>query len=353
MEDDSMADASFDTAVSHQETAEELARLHLIGTSQVFLDAMQLIRRVARSDATVLIQGETGTGKELAARAIHYLGARRNYPFIPVNCGALPDQLVENELFGHSRGAYTDARDTSSGLIADAENGTLFLDEIETLSQRAQVAMLRFLQDGSFRPLGGRQVQQARVRIIAASNVNLGELGRSGAFRADFLYRLRLMDVELPPLRARTGDVTLLANNYLRKLCTQYRVEKWLDSRAFEVLESLDWPGNVRELENVLHREFLLSDDTTVRVRPSSFKAALRSGEPAEATNAGRDDSGVTFNRAKARAIGDFERSYLLHAMQRNGGNVSKAARSCGKERRAFGKLLKKYGIDRSSYAAP
>jgi two-component system response regulator GlrR len=347
-----MADAAVGGALPNQDVAEEFASLNLIGASPVFLDALQLIRRVARSDATVLIQGETGTGKELAARAIHYLGARRNYPFIPVNCGALPDQLVENELFGHSRGAYTDARDTAAGLIADAENGTLFLDEVEALSQRAQVAMLRFLQDGTFRPLGGRQTLHARVRIIAASNIDLTDLVRAGTFRADLLYRLRLMDVELPPLRARTGDLALLAGNFLRKLCAQYRVEKRLDPRALDVLEGHDWPGNVRELENVLHREFLLTEDNTLRMQRFTLNAAARRGSPPpELADAAIDDFSVSFNRAKARVLGDFERTYLMTAMQRNGGNVSKAARSCGKERRAFGKLLKKYGIDRSSYA--
>ncbi|HTU67553.1 MAG TPA: sigma-54 dependent transcriptional regulator [Steroidobacteraceae bacterium] len=338
---------------------EDLSNLNLIGASRAFRDALQLIQRVARSDATVLIQGETGTGKELAARAIHYLGARRNFPFIPVNCGALPDQLVENELFGHARGAYTDAREATAGLIADAEGGTLFLDEVEALSPRAQVAMLRFLQDGTFRPVGGRQQQQARVRIIAASNVNLSDLVRAGSFRADLLFRLRLMDVDLPPLRERVGDLALLSDHFLRKLGALYRDNKRLDAASFDALGRHDWPGNVRELENVLHREYLLSDDDVIRVRAYSFhsSSARRMTLPAEETpDALPEDTGefeiADFGRAKAQAIGEFERAYLLDAMQRFGGNVSQAARSCGKERRAFGKLLKKYGIDRGRYGA-
>src|SRR5712691_11776737 len=155
---------------------EDFGELNLVGHSPAFLDALELVKRTAGCDATVLVQGETGTGKELVARAIHYLGARRTFPFIPVNCGALPDSLVENELFGHVRGAFTDARDARRGLIAEAEGGTLFLDEIEVLSPKAQVALLRFLQDFEYRPLGGAEVRGADVRIIAASNANLGDL---------------------------------------------------------------------------------------------------------------------------------------------------------------------------------
>ena len=347
-----LCSAGKEESLPHQEVPEDLSSLNLIGASRAFLDALHLIRRVACSDATVLIQGETGTGKELAARAIHYLGARRNFPFIPVNCGALPDQLVENELFGHARGAYTDARETTAGLISEAENGTLFLDEVEGLSPRAQVAMLRFLQDGSFRPVGGRQLRQARVRIIAASNVNLGDLVQAGSFRADLHFRLRLLDVDLPPLRVRTGDVALLAHHYLRKLSAQYRNTKQLDTLSLEALERHHWPGNVRELENVLHREFLLSDDSTVRLRHYSFIASSAQRAEYATPAAPENRNAVDFNHAKAVAIGEFERAYLLDALQRHQGNVSEAARSCGKERRAFGKLLKKHGIDRSRYGA-
>jgi two-component system, NtrC family, response regulator GlrR len=329
-------------------THEDRMRLNLVGNSPAFLAALALIQRVARSDATVLIQGETGTGKELAARAVHYLGARRDQPFIPVNCGALPDQLIENELFGHARGAYTDARDTTAGLIADADGGTLFLDEVEALSMRAQVALLRFLQDGTYRALGGKQERRAQVRIVAASNIDLGELVRRGSFRADFMYRLRLLAVDLPPLREREGDVAQLSHNYLRRLSQQYREVKLLDPQSLIALQMHAWPGNVRELENVLHREFLLTDDATVRVREWSFDPASNRGPRQVAASSG--ENMLDFHTAKERAIGEFERGYLIRAMQRTGGNVSKAALSCGKERRAFGKLLKKYGIDKDRY---
>lgn len=340
------AKASADSATH---AAEDLLRLNLIGASPVFTETLHLIQRVARSEAAVLIQGETGTGKELAARAIHYLGQRRDFPFIPINCGALPDQLVENELFGHARGAFTDARESTTGLISEAEGGTLFLDEVETLSLKAQATMLRFLQDGTFRPLGGRQLRQANVRIIAASNIDLAELVRAGTFRLDLLYRLRLMAVEMPPLRERAGDVTLLAEAFLQRLILQYGEEKCLDRESLEALERHHWPGNVRELEHVLHREFLLTEGSILRVRQDSvdpFGPRIRRSK-SDSPNA---EATLDFNTAKARAISDFERAYIIRMLQKHAGNVSAAARSCGKERRTFGRLMKKYGIDKERY---
>lgn len=337
------------TSTDHAASAtDDLLDLNLIGASPAFTDTLYLIRRIARSEATVFIQGETGTGKELAARGIHYLGARRNFPFIPVNCGALPDQLVENELFGHARGAYTDARDAATGLIADADGGTLFLDEVEALSLKAQVALLRFLQDGTFRPLGGKQLQQADVRIIAASNIDLGELVQTGAFRADFMYRLCLMTVSMPPLRERERDVVLLAEHYLSHLILRYGEEKVLDDESLETLQRYHWPGNVRELQNVLHREFFLTEGPIIRIRAESLApSGQRISRPAVDTG---PDSMLDFNSAKARAISEFERAYVIRALRMHGGNVSAAARSSGKERRAFGKLVKKYGIDKDRY---
>lgn len=225
-------------------------QLSMVGMSPPFQKALRMIRKIAACDATVLIRGETGTGKELAARAIHYLGARRGFPFIPVNCGALPESLVENELFGHTRGAYTDARDAAEGLVGDADNGTLFLDEIEALTPKAQVVLLRFLQDGVYRPLGARRAVHANVRMISASNLELQRLVREGRFREDLMYRLWIMTVDMPPLRARKDDIPLLVEHFLRKLSHQYpgtqrRVGAELIADMYQYL----WPGNIRELE--------------------------------------------------------------------------------------------------------
>jgi two-component system response regulator GlrR len=336
-----------------EQDGDRLARLNLIGDSPAFLEALRVLQRIARSDATVLIHGETGTGKELAARAIHYLGARRDYPFVPVNCGAIPDHLIENELFGHARGAYTDAREAVPGVIASAEGGTLFLDEVEALTLKAQVALLRFLEDGSYRRLGSGQLVRARTRIVAASNIDLDSLVRTGAFRADFMYRLQLLTLDLPPLRERRTDIVPLTRHFLRRLATRYdQVVRRLDPAAIAVLERHRWPGNVRELESLIHRQYLLSDDDLVRVEPASFE---RSAAPPENTvSAPRLDTSErclsNFGQAKARAIEEFERSYLSRALAQSGGNVSAAARTAGKERRAFGRLLKKYGIGRGVF---
>ena len=327
---------------------EDLARLNLVGESSAFLRSVELIRRYAACDATVLIHGETGTGKELAARGIHYLGARRDFPFIPVNCGAIPDNLVENELFGHTKGAYTDARDTRAGVIADAEGGTLFLDEVETLTARAQVALLRFLQDQHYRPLGGKHIMVANVRIIAASNESLAGRARRGQFRQDLLFRLNIMGLEMPSLRARRADVAALASHFLRRFSRQYgRPEKPLSRASLALIDRYEWPGNVRELENLVHREYLLCQGSEIEIDPAGLDPNRFGPGAAAFTLKGAD----CFQAAKARAIAEFERSYLAQLLTETHGNVSLAARRSGKERRSLGKLLKKYGIDRSQYA--
>jgi two-component system, NtrC family, response regulator GlrR len=323
----------------------DFKKLQLVGRSATFLNALHLIKKFAACDATALIQGETGTGKELVARAIHYLGERRSFPFVPVNCGALPDSLIENELFGHVRGAFTDARDAQSGLVATAEGGSLFLDEIETLSPKGQVALLRFLQDGVYRPLGGRTAIAANVRVIAASNTTLSELTRSGAFREDLLYRLAILSVRMPALRERPGDARVLAEHFIELYSRRYaKPVKPLDADTAAALERHAWPGNVRELENLVHRAFLLNDAPTLRISElldaSHDRILEQESGPQE----------LSFACAKAHAIAAFERSFLSRVLARAEGNVTLAAQLCGKERRSLGRLLKKHGIDRNMY---
>ena len=190
------------------------SRLNFIGEAAVFLDILRFIYRVACCEAPVLLQGETGTGKELAASAIHYLSARRNGPFIPVNCGAIPDTLIESELFGHVRGAFTDAKEPRQGVVGQARGGTLFLDELEVISHRGQVALLRFLQDQRYCPIGGAAAKKGDVRVIGASNTDLAKLAARGEFRQDLLFRLNVLICQLPPLRARGDDVLLLAARF-------------------------------------------------------------------------------------------------------------------------------------------
>jgi DNA-binding NtrC family response regulator len=328
---------------------EHFGELNLVGNSPAFLDALELMRKSAACDATVLLQGETGTGKELAARAIHYLGARRKFPFVPVNCGALPDTLVENELFGHARGAFTDARDARQGVIAQAQGGTLFLDEVEALSLKAQVALLRFLEDFEYRPLGGAEVRTADVRIIAAGNADLAAAARVGGFRQDLLFRLNVLPVELPPLRARGNDVVRLAEMFLQRFARQYRrPPKTLHADAVQRLLGHAWPGNVRELENLIHREFLMSEGAAIHVHCLASCAADIAPTPeplfGKLTKA-------SFQDAKARAIAQFERAYITELLARTGGNISQAARISGKERSRLGKMLKKYGLERAGFA--
>jgi DNA-binding NtrC family response regulator len=258
--------------------ANALAQRNLIGRSPTFMAAIALIKKFAACDATVLIEGETGTGKEVAARAIHDLSTRRSAPFVPVNCGALPDTLVENELFGHMRGAFTDARETQSGLIGRAEGGTLFLDEIESLSPKAQAVLLRFLQNGTYSPLGGRAAVAANTRVVAASNVDVAQLAKTGAFRRDLLYRLTILTVRMPALRERPGDERVLAEHFVQQFGRRYeRPERRLDSLSLEQLGGHDWPGNVRELENLVHRAFLLTDARSSALSPPLRQPAPRS----------------------------------------------------------------------------
>jgi DNA-binding NtrC family response regulator len=326
-----------------------LAQLALVGDSPQFRDALNLIRKVAACNATVLINGETGTGKELAARAIHYLGGRRNAPFIAVNCGAIADTLIESEFFGHVRGAFTDARESRAGLIAQARGGTLYLDELEALSPRGQATLLRFLQDQEYRPVGGVLVRNADVRVIASSNVDLMAAASGGTFRSDLLFRLSVLTVCLPPLRDRPGDARLLADCFIRRLSAQYgKPSKPLDAAALEFLDRYHWPGNIRELENLVHREFVLGEGPCISLSSGSTPNDKTSRLVRSAPKIPID---CPFRQAKALVIEEFERTYITELLRKTRGNVSLAARLSGKERSRIGKLIKKYKIERVAFA--
>ncbi len=243
--------------------------LHLIGRSPAFLHVLSMIERVARYQVPVLIQGETGTGKEMAARAVHYLSVRRDEPFVPVNCGALPEALTESELFGCERGAFTDARERRVGLVSAAEGGTLFLDELDALSSRAQVALLRFLQDHSYRPVGSTRERSGDVRVIAAASPRLRQLLASGAFRDDLAFRLGVLVIEMPALRERTGDPLLLAQHFVECHARAYGLAaRALHPDSVAWIAGYDWPGNVRELDNLVQGALLLSDDEELYLQP-------------------------------------------------------------------------------------
>ena len=323
--------------------------LNMVGRSLPFVDVLKKIKKIANYDATVLIEGETGTGKEMASRAIHYLSNRHDYPFIPVNCGIIPDNLILNELFGHEKGAYTDAKNPQTGLVAQAEGGTLFLDEIETLSIKGQVTLLRFLQDQRFRPLGSIRPKKANVRIIAATNTNLSALVEQDRFRQDLLYRLNIVSILLPPLRDRSYDIELLAEYFMNKFRKQYKMnDKYLHPNTIDWMRHYGWPGNVRELENTIHREFLLSEGSTIIIKDDNTQPEMNKENLIEMKP--NNFSHFTFHEAKNLVADEFEKKYLHWLMTESHGNVTVAAKLAGKERRALGKLLKKHGMRRDSY---
>jgi len=320
-----------------------MERVSFAGSSPAFQRTLSLITKLARVNVPLLIEGETGTGKELAARAIHYQGDRRDGPFVPINCGAFPDTLVESELFGHVRGSFTDARNDRVGLVETARGGTLFLDEVDALSPKAQVTLLRFLQDAHYRPVGGRVEHKADVRVIAASNAALDTLAESGQFRIDLLFRLRVMSLRLPPLREREGDALLLARLFFTRCRDDHPcAARELDADSCDWFGRYHWPGNVRELETLIYREALITDQAVLRLAEPAVLARERRHRPDRRMP---DFDGVELAKAKARMVQEFERSYLHRLMSKAEGNVTRAALLAGKERRALGKLLKKYGM--------
>lgn len=319
----------------------DLLERNIIGHSEVIRALRRQIPQVAAYSAPVTIAGETGTGKELVARAVHYCSSRQDRSFVPVNCAALNDELLLAELFGHERGAFTDARQARRGLVAQADGGTLFLDEVDSLSARAQGALLRFLQDREYRPVGSERLFHADVRVVCATNRNLRERVDQGLFREDLFYRLHVVDLQVPPLRDRHGDVALLAEHFLEQLARRYEEPgKFLHPLTLRWMNDYEWPGNVRELENHLHRSHVMSAGPSICV-PSVM------GEPVNLGGGGPSAAPLgEFQDEKARVVARFERDYLRRALEQTNGNVSAAARLSGKERRAFTRLLEKHGID-------
>lgn len=307
----------------------------VIGESPVFLDQLRRIPMIAKCDANVLIAGETGTGKELYARAIHYGSSREGRPFMPINCGAIPVDLVENELFGHERGAFTSAATFQTGLIEEANGGTLFLDEIDCLPVFAQVKLLRFLQEKEYRPLGSTKIRRADVRIIAASNLNLEEAVANGKLRQDLYYRLNIISLILPPLRERREDIPLLTEHFLTRYASE--LDKDVHTLSSEAMQSLmlhNWPGNVRELEHVIERAVVLCEGPVLQTHDLVIHQTVRK------------DAQESLQEAKAKEIARFERDYIQGLLSSCKGNITRAAQVAKKNRRAFWQLIQKHGID-------
>jgi DNA-binding NtrC family response regulator len=319
-----------------QRVNEACGLAQLVGEDPAFVELKRKISLVAQFESTVLLVGETGTGKERCARALHYLSRRVGGPFLPVNCGAIPTELFESELYGREKGAFTGASISQPGFIEAAESGTLFLDEIESLSPAAQVKLLRFLQDQTYYAVGSPKQKQANVWIIAATNVDLPSKIREGTFREDLFYRLAVITLALPPLRQRKMDVPLLAAHFWKLYQAKAGgVERHLSSRAIDALCQYSWPGNVRELENVIQQVIVLTRSQTVLPHDLPILSQHWSAESED----------TTFKRSKSLAIEEFEKAYITKLLRRHEGNITHAALEAKKDRRAFGRLIKKYRI--------
>ncbi len=327
--------------VVQKNVLQEWGLRELIGQHPAFLETVSKIPQVAKFDTSVLLSGETGVGKEVWAREIHYLSKRANEPFIPVICGALPTHLVENELFGHRRGAFTDATQDRAGIVAEAEGGTLFLDEIDAIGMEAQSKLLRLLQFKTYRPLGQAKDVKADIRIIAATNVDLMQKIQEGAFRADLFYRLSVIALRLLPLRERKSDVPLLADYFLKKYTKEYdRGRKSLSSAAVRKLLSYDWPGNIRELENIIQQAVLFTPQAVIPPASISLPSLLVSDISKK----------LSFSEAKKKTIEEFEKEYLIHSLINCNGNITRASKEVGKDRRDFRRLMSKYRLDAKSF---
>lgn len=314
-----------------KEVHKEYSFHHILGKSKAIQAVFDLIRRVADSPTNVLITGESGTGKELVAKAIHYNSDRKDAPFIPVNCAAIPEQLLESELFGHMRGAFTDAKMDKRGLFEEAQKGTLFLDEISELPLMLQAKILRAIQEKEIRRVGATKPISVDVRIIAATNLNLGEEVKGKRFREDLYYRLNVIELKLPPLRERREDIPLLVDAFLKK-CGEARGKeiKGVSEAALAMLMDYAWPGNVRELENVIERAVTLSRGE--KVSPDDLPAAVQGA---------RGDRRVLDEAAeKALPLHELEKEYIKKILEKSGGNKYQAAHALGIDRKTLYRKL-------------
>jgi len=322
----------------------------LVGSSAPMREVIRMIEAVAYSSTTVLVTGESGTGKELVARALHARSPRKSHPFVALNCGALTETLLESELFGHVKGAFTGAQRDQKGLFDAADGGTIFLDEIGDIPMATQVRLLRVLQEGEIKRVGSADSVRVDVRVIAATHRDLPKLTKSGKFREDLFYRLNVINVPLPPLRDRIEDIPLLAHHFLRRYTDRLgKKVRTLTPEAIELLCGYRWPGNVRELENAIERAVVLC--RTDALTPTDLPPAVsgRTAPLVREAPAGGDDStwlSLSYAAAKEQALRRFEKSYVDALMRACDNNISAAARKAGMDRSNFKRVLRKYRND-------
>ncbi|MCH8956989.1 PEP-CTERM-box response regulator transcription factor [candidate division KSB1 bacterium] len=323
--------------LSTLENSDEFYTPEIIGKCQQMSEVYDIIERTSATDATILITGESGTGKELVAKALHMQSPRKDFPFVVINCGAIPENLLESELFGHEKGAFTGAHVQRKGRIERANQGTVFLDEIGELSVALQVKLLRFFQEREIERVGGREPIQIDVRIIAATNRNLEEEIEKERFRPDLFYRLSVIPINLPPLREREQDIFTLANHFLNKFNLEHeRKIKGFSREATKLIQDYSWPGNIRELENKVKRAVIMTKNAVII--PEDFNLKFEES-PQEKMNL-------------RKAVEEFEENCIRQALLKNDGNVSRTAQELGINRTTFYDMLNRYNIDRADYAS-
>jgi two-component system response regulator PilR (NtrC family) len=316
----------------------------IIGRSQAMLDVFRLVETVCRTNSTVLLTGESGTGKELVARALHTLSLRRDRPFVAINCGGLPETLLESELFGHVRGAFTGADTNKKGLIEVADGGTIFLDEIGEMSPAMQVKLLRVLQERTYRRVGGTEEVSANIRVVAATHRELAAMVADGRFREDLFYRLNVIPIRLPALRERADDVPLIAEHFLAKFTREMgKVLGGFHAEAAARLREYQWPGNVRELENVIERAVAL--ESSDRIQASTLGDHLAGGQTGMTAGAGRHAQLPSSGFNLEQHLQEVERTHVERALRQAGGVQIRAAELLGLSFRQFRYLVKKYGL--------
>jgi DNA-binding NtrC family response regulator len=324
---------------------------NIIGDTKCMQEVYKLIQKVAPTNTTVLVYGESGTGKELFAKALHYNSLRKDRQFLPADCSALAPTLLESELFGHVKGSFTGAMVTKPGLFELADGGTLFLDEIGNISIETQGKLLRVLEEGEFKPVGGTKYKRVDVRLVAATNRNLEEMTRQGTFREDLFYRINVFPITLPPLRERKEDIALLAWHFLRQKNEKTgRNLRGFTREAMNLLVNAPWPGNVRELKNTVERLVITGEGKMIQAKdlPDSIRKAPNTWEsnPIPRT---KDELKELKRRLRSAAIERVERSFVLEALKRNNWNVTRAARETGIKRPNFHALMRKHEIHRPS----